>query len=157
MHSRSKIRVYNFSSTKSLLWPTVGQREDADCWYFCLFKLFTPSETTLILVCGMLAVGACGAVWRTHGLSKTCSRKHAARCDGTVSFLLSTALCVTDHRRGETADVCFKLLGFLYLRWIRGSTVIIGENDKDTNQWIRGGESEPHSHTWEFVPTSVLK
>lgn len=75
MHTSSKIRVYHFSQTKSLLWPTQGQREDADCWYFCLFKLFTHSETTLILVCGMLAVGDCRAVWRTDGLSKKPVRK----------------------------------------------------------------------------------
>ena len=79
MHTTSKIRVYNFSWTKSLLWTIRGQRQDADCWYFCLFKLFTHSETTLILVCGMLAVGVCRAVWRTDGMSQKPVQKHTTR------------------------------------------------------------------------------
>lgn len=88
MQTRSKIRVYNFSWTKSLLWPTQGQREDADCWYFCLFKLFTHSETTLILVCGMLVVGDCRAVWRTDGPSKNLFKN--TRPVVTVQLLFSS-------------------------------------------------------------------
>lgn len=35
-----KYEFYNQSRTKRPLWPVQRQRGDADCWYFCLFKLF---------------------------------------------------------------------------------------------------------------------
>lgn len=155
MHTTSKIRVYNFSWTKSLLWPIQGQREDADCWYFCLFKLLTCSET-LILVCGMLAVGDGGAVWRTDGPSKKPVQKHPACYDGAALFLLSLlnfTVLILSHKwqiivEVKTIDICFKLLSeFLY---IHHNTVIIEENKPNTpylfsNQWTQEKKREPHS------------
>lgn len=155
-HMHTEIQVYNFSWTKSLLWLFLGQREDADCWYFCLFKLFTHSETTLILVCGMLAVGDCGAVWRTDGPSEKPVRKHTTSYDSAA--FLSPPNCeirrsyfitqVTDHCCGKTTDICFKLLfEFLY---IQCNTVITEENKPKTpylfsNQWTQEKKREPHS------------
>lgn len=170
MHTTSKIRVYNFSWTKSLLWTIRGQRQDADCWYFCLFKLFTHSETTLILVCGMLAVGVCRAVWRTDGMSQKPVQKHTTGCDSAAFFfrffffllivkftVLIFVTRVTDH------CLWYLFWAFVWLLCIQYNMVIIEENKPKTPYLYSNHckkERAPFpviAHTWESVPTSVLK
>lgn len=157
-----KIRVYNFNWTKSLLWLAQGPRGDADCWYFCLFKLFTHSETALILVCGTLVVWGCGAAWGTDGLSKNLSENIQPVV--TVQWLCLTWLWKIPHSYfGETAVIYFKLLfEFLYIQYSR---VITEETQLQapnlfSNQWAQEKERAPFpalAHTWESVPTSILK
>lgn len=123
---------------------------------FCLFKHFTHSETTLILVCGMLAVRDCRAVWRTDGLSKKPAQKHSQLWQYSFfppfsqlwnSYFLSQ---VTDHCTGETADICFKrLFDFLYFQY---NMVNIEDNKLKTpylfsNQGTQEKKTEPHSQS----------
>lgn len=162
MYKWPKIRVYNFNWTKSLLWLAQGPRGDADCWYFCLFKLFTHSETALILVCGTLVVWGCGAAWGTDGLSKNLSENIQPVV--TVQWLCLTWLWKIPHSYfGETAVIYFKLLfEFLYIQYSR---VITEETQLQapnlfSNQWAQEKERAPFpalAHTWESVPTSILK